>query len=71
MRFVPGGKQKIENFLKDTRVEAIFRYVDDFLILSPFEVDEQRNRCRNTVLGCFQKVELTWFSCMNNLQKKI
>lgn len=42
-------------FKKDSRIAAIFRYVDDFLVLCTTEVDKQNDGCLNAILRSFQQ----------------
>ncbi|MDD9361341.1 MAG: reverse transcriptase domain-containing protein, partial [Anaplasma sp.] len=53
--FLAARGRIIQDNLKDTRIMAIFRYVDDFLILHTKEVGDQGNGCKQTVLQCFQE----------------
>lgn len=41
--------------MADTRIKAIFRCVDDFLILCNTNVEGARNEHRKTVMRCFQE----------------
>lgn len=48
------GRNTQEN-LNDARVKAIFRYVDDYLVLCNTEVEDPGNGCNESVLTSFQK----------------
>lgn len=45
----------IQKVLKDTRIAGIFRYVDDFLILSTTKINEKEDGCLNTTMTLFQQ----------------
>lgn len=53
--FLAACGRTIQKNLNDDRITAIFRYVDDFLILTTTEVEAQNNGCKEAVLQCFQK----------------
>lgn len=39
--------------MKDSRIEDLFRYVDDFLILCSTEVENLKKGCHDYVMRCF------------------
>lgn len=53
--FLAACGSAIQERLKDPRIEGIFRYVDDFLILCNTKVDEERDGRRDTVMRCFEQ----------------
>ncbi|KAM7312836.1 reverse transcriptase domain-containing protein [Ixodes scapularis] len=53
--FLAACGRHIQSTLNDARVKAIFRYVDDFLILCSTDIESEENGCRSTIMKSFHE----------------